>query len=120
MPCLFARKARPPSAAHQGAGRAEMLVVRLAVVEDVAAEAGLTELRIVGGQVCGTKRFNYTTGVVVGLGPMSYGRRYCYEHEADARAALGGREAGGRPPGLWIKRNGAGIEFLNPAFCESS
>jgi len=55
--------------------------------------------------------------VVVGLDAVGYQRRYCYEHAADARAALMAWDGNGHPSGPWIKCKGAGIDLLNPNFC---
>jgi len=55
--------------------------------------------------------------VVVGLDDVGYQRRYCYEHQLAARAALLAWDGRGHPPGPWIKCKGAGIDLLNPAFC---
>ncbi|MBB3180956.1 hypothetical protein FHW64_005395 [Variovorax sp. Sphag1AA] len=68
------------------------------------------------GEVCAIKKFNFTTAVVVGLHAQGYERRYCYEHAADARAALAAWDGRGHPGGPWIKCKGAGIDLLNPAF----
>ncbi|MBU7572548.1 MAG: hypothetical protein KAF64_04270 [Hydrogenophaga sp.] len=63
------------------------------------------------------KQFNYTTAVVVGLDDVGYQRRYCYEHRADAQAALSAWDGREHPSGPWIKCKGAGIDLLNPDFC---
>ena len=73
------------------------------------------ELQLVGTLVCGLHRYNFTTGLVVGLTMDSYDRRYCYEHADDALAALKAWDGHGHPGGPWIKCKGAGIELLNPA-----
>jgi hypothetical protein len=80
------------------------------------AAAGYSDLRTLGRVVCGIKRFNFTTALVVGLDATGYQRRYCYEHEADARAALLQWTGDGHPGGPWIKCKGAGIDLLNPAW----
>lgn len=82
----------------------------------VLLEAGYSDLRNLGREVCGIKRFNFTTAVVVGLDFAGYQRRYCYEHEADARAALLAWDGEGHPSGPWIKCKGAGIDLLNQAW----
>jgi len=76
---------------------------------------GYRELCERDGKWCGIHRFNFTTGLVVGLDPAGYERRYCYEHEADAFQALAVWDGRGHPGGPWIKCKGAGIELLNPA-----
>lgn len=80
------------------------------------AVAGYSDLRTLGRVVCGIKRINFTTALVVGLDATGYQRRYCYEHEADARAALLQWTGDGHPGGPWIKCKGAGIDLLNPAW----
>lgn len=49
---------------------------------------GYTEIRTLLDQVCALKHFNFTTAVVVGVDELGYQRRYCYEHRAEAQAAL--------------------------------
>ena len=78
--------------------------------------SGYTDLRVVDGVLCAVRRFNFTTAILVGLDPVGYERRYCYEHRADARAALAAWDGREHPPGPWIKCKGAGIDLLNPAF----
>lgn len=78
--------------------------------------AGYSDLRTLGREVCGIKRFDFTTAVVVGLDASGYQRRYCYEHDAVARAALLLWDGEGHPDGPWIKCKGAGIDLLNPAW----
>lgn len=79
------------------------------------ADRGYREVRPLQGQFCGLLPFMYTTGLVVGLGDSGYQRRYCYEHLADARAALEAWDGADHPPGPWIKCKGPGIDLLNPA-----
>jgi hypothetical protein len=78
--------------------------------------SGYTDLRALQGQVCAVKQFNFTTAVVVGLDDVGYQRRYCYEHRADAEAALATWDGLEHPSGPWIKCKGAGIDLLNPNF----
>ena len=75
---------------------------------------GYTDLRTVAGQQCGIYPFAFTFGLMVGLDAHGYSRRYCYEHEADARAALLAWDGAGHPSGPWIKVKGCGIDQLNP------
>jgi hypothetical protein len=77
---------------------------------------GYCQIRVVGATVCAFRRFNFTTGLVVGLSFEGYERRYCYEHAADALAALAAWDGQGHPGGPWIKCKGAGIDLLNPSF----
>ncbi|MDQ7958953.1 MAG: hypothetical protein RET84_23760 [Pseudomonadota bacterium] len=67
------------------------------------------------GQICALKDFVFTTGLMVGLDPIGYRLRYCYEHAREAREALAAWDGEGHPGGPWIKCKGAGIELLNPA-----
>lgn len=78
------------------------------------SEQGYSEFRWIGHQLCGLHRYNFTTGLVVGLSWEGYGRRYCFEHAHDARLALVAWDGNGHPAGPWIKCKGAGIDFLNP------
>lgn len=64
--------------------------------------------------LCAIRKMLYTWAIVVGLTAEGYERRYCYEHEADARAALGAWHGEGHPGGPWIKCKGVGIDLLNP------
>ena len=61
--------------------------------------SGYTDLRVLGGVLCAVRRFNFTTAILVGLDPVGYERRYCYEHGADARAALAAWNGREHPPG---------------------
>lgn len=75
---------------------------------------GYQHLRVVDDLVCCVQRFNFTYGLVVGIDYQGYERRYCYEHEYTARAALDAWDGRGHPTGPWIKCKGAGIDLLNP------
>ena len=77
---------------------------------------GYDGLRTIGEVICGLRRFNYTTAIVVRLDESGYERRYCFEHMEDARAALAEWDGKGHPGGPWIKCKGAGIDLLNPDF----
>ncbi|MDM0110220.1 hypothetical protein QTH97_35385 [Variovorax sp. J22R24] len=78
--------------------------------------SGYTDLRVIEGVQCAVRRFNFTTAIVVDIDPVGYQRRYCYEHGADARAALAAWDGREHPPGPWIKCKGGGVDLLNPAF----
>lgn len=80
------------------------------------SQEGYTSLRRLGGQLCGLQGYNFTCALVVGLEAQGYGRRYCYESDAEAAEAIRVWDGEGHPPGPWIKCKGAGIELLNPAF----
>lgn len=77
---------------------------------------GYTDIRLLDDQICAVLQFAYTTAVVVGVGDVGYHRRYCYEHRADATAALANWDGREHPPGPWIKCKGGGIELINPEF----
>ena len=50
---------------------------------------GYEGLRVCGASgLCAIKQFNFTWGVIVGMDPVSYDRRYCYERCDDAASAL--------------------------------
>lgn len=53
-----------------------------------------------------------TTGLVVGLTASGYERRYCYEHEIDARKALASLDGAGHIGGPWIKCKGLASIYL--------
>lgn len=86
-------------------------------LSEALLRSGYTDLRVLQGQVCAVKQFNFTTAVVVGLDDVGYQRRYCYEHRVDAEAALVAWDGLEHPSGPWIKCKGAGIDLLNPNFC---
>jgi hypothetical protein len=90
------------------------LLFNASPLHDLLVSQGYTDLRSVGASLCGLSRFVYTTGLVAGLTAEGYERRYCYEHETDARAALLTLDGCGHPSGPWIKCKGAGIDLLNP------
>ena len=77
---------------------------------------GYSDFKLVNGKLCGLLPFVFTTGLIVGLEPMGYDHRYCFEHEHDARNALMAWTGDGHPSGPWIKLKGIGIDLLNPEF----
>ena len=84
---------------------------------EALAEQGFTDLTVRGhAGLCGLKGFNFTWGLVVNFEPFGHERRYCYEREEQARAALRAWDGEGHPPGPWIKCKGARVELLNPEF----
>jgi hypothetical protein len=92
------------------------------VASDLGPEAihalraqGFSDIVMRQGQICALKDFVFTTGLMVGLDPIGYRLRYCYEHAHEARAALAAWDGEGHPGGPWIKCKGAGVELLNPA-----
>ena len=98
------------------AGRRSQGTCSTAELEAFLASQGYVQLRVIGTAVCGLHRLSFTTGLVVGLNFEGYERRYCYEHAADALAALAAWDGQEHPGGPWIKCKGAGIDLLNPSF----
>lgn len=82
---------------------------------DALRAQGYSDIGVRAKALCTIKDFNFTTAVVVGLGPVGYERRYCFEHGREARQALGAWDGRGHPGGPWIKCKGAGVDLLNPA-----
>ena len=78
--------------------------------------SGYSDIRSTRGLLCAILQFNVTTALVVGLDEAGYQRRYCYEHRADARAALSVWDGRDHPSGPWIKCKGPGLDLLNSAF----
>lgn len=68
---------------------------------------------------CGLQSFVYTWGLVVGMTPGGYERRYCYENFSDALEGLRTWSGANHPAGPWIKCKGAGIDLLNPALTDA-
>ncbi len=77
-------------------------------------QQGYHSFRQVGNTLCCLCRMNFTHALIVGIDVIKYRYRYCYEFESDAAAALASWNGEGHPTGPWIKRNGAGIDELNP------
>lgn len=75
---------------------------------------GYLRPRRIGVRWCALLRLNFTIGLVVGIDSFGHSVRYCFEHAADAAAALAAWDGEGHPPGPWIKAKGAGIDLLNP------
>lgn len=80
------------------------------------AASGYTDACVLQNQMCALKAFPFTTAVVVGVDLIGYERRYCYEHRADAQAALAAWDGHGHPSGPWIKCKGTGIDLFNPEY----
>jgi len=49
---------------------------------------GYQNLRLVNGRWCGTMRFMYTVGVVLGLDDSGYTNRFCFDTEQNAALFL--------------------------------
>ncbi|WP_198157047.1 hypothetical protein [Aquincola tertiaricarbonis] len=79
-----------------------------------------TDLVLKAGVVCALQPFAFTTALAVAVNKNGYQRRYCYEHEHDARAALAAWDGTGHPGGPWIKCKGVGVDLLNPAWSTSA
>jgi hypothetical protein len=78
-------------------------------------EHGYTDLvELHNGELAGVLKFMFTYGVMVGLYPLGYRTRYCFEHYEDALSALQAWDGVDDPGGPWIKRKGD-VEYLNPA-----
>ncbi len=75
-----------------------------------------SDVRDLSGQICAIQQFAFTWAVVVGLTGVGYQRRYCFEHEEDAREALEQWDGQDHPGGPWIKCKGVGVDLLNPSF----
>jgi len=100
---------------HMTAGQLHLFDHRDQLWLDALTAQGYSGICERNGLLCAIHRFTYTTAIVVGLDPAGYQRRYCFEHEEDARRALATWDGEGHPDGEWIKCKGAGIDLLNPA-----
>ncbi|MNL15574.1 hypothetical protein D3C87_1365680 [compost metagenome] len=105
-----------PASANRSSARQTRKAAAASWLVEALSSSGCTDICVLQGQVCAVKQFNYTTAVVVGLDDVGYQRRYCYEHRADAQAALAAWDGCEHPSGPWIKCKGAGIDLLNPDF----
>lgn len=86
-----------------------------AELEAIFTASGYHEVkRVSNGVLCVIFKFNFTFGLVAGLELDGYSRRYCYEHEEDAKTALNQWDGKDHPSGPWIKCKGAGLDLLNP------
>jgi len=74
------------------------------VLTDVLEVEGYHRCRqLPSGVVIGVMPMFVTCGLFVGIDRTGYSRRYCYEHAADAIAAVDAWDGVGDPPGPWIK-----------------
>jgi hypothetical protein len=101
--------------------RKEMAKLSITAQEQAAyARDGYSHLKqLRDGKVAAILRFNFTWGLMVGVNPAGYERRYCYEYSADAARALEDWDGKDHPDGPWIKckgvmPNGQGVDLLNP------
>jgi len=89
-----------------------------ATIESICKENNYTHLRNINGAWCALHQFMFTTGLIVDIGKWAYVKRYCYEHSADAAAALAEWDGNDHPSGPWIKCkgtiNGEYVDLLNP------
>lgn len=60
--------------------------------------------RLDTGELAGVMDYVFTAGIVVGLDPVGWRTRYCYESRPIAEAALEAWDGHGDPPGPWIKQ----------------
>jgi hypothetical protein len=80
---------------------------------------GFYGLRLVKGTILGMQRYLTTVAIVVEIKERGYGRRYCYQVQAEATEALRVYDnPGEHPTGNWVKLkgifNGKGVDMLNP------
>jgi hypothetical protein len=71
---------------------------------DALAAQGYSAICERNGHLCAIRRFNFTIAIVVGMDPAGYQRRYCFEHEEDARQGLAAWDGKDHPGGAWIHR----------------
>lgn len=64
---------------------------------DALRAQGYSDLCVRAGSLCAINDFNFTTAIVVGLDPVGYERRYCFEHGHEAREALAAWDGQGHP-----------------------
>lgn len=65
---------------------------------------------------CALTACPFATAVVVDVDLIGYERRYCYEHQADAQAALAAWDGRSHPSGPCVKCKGTGIDLFNPEY----
>ncbi len=80
---------------------------------------GYYNIKELHGKLVGLLSFALTTGLVVGIDRTGYSRRYCYEFEDEAKAALEAMDNHAEhPSGNWIKCKGTykglPVDLLNP------
>lgn len=86
------------------------------VTAEQARELGYFIAReLPSGKTAAVRPMFYTWGLFVGLDPVGYEVRYCYEDGGIALAALMEWDGEGDPPGPWVKKKGSGFDMLNPA-----
>ena len=74
---------------------------------------GYTNIREIGGKVYGLRKFLFSTELYVGLHASGYEKRYAYEYEAEARAALQHCD-GKAAPGFHYFLEGGPAHSLDP------
>jgi hypothetical protein len=88
-------------------------------LEDFAVMGYQHVRQLANGEVAALYPMIYTTGLLVGLDDSGYNRRYCYERQSDAFAALMKWDGQGDPPGPWLKqKGGVGGERLGPGLTD--
>ncbi len=60
--------------------------------------------RLATGELAGVYDYLYTAGLVVGIDPVGWRTRFCYETRFQAEQALEQWDGRGDPPGNWIKQ----------------
>lgn len=65
------------------------------------------------GEVAGLQRMIFTVALMVGLDPVGYRTRFCYQRAAEAIEAISVWDGLGDPPGYWITEKGR-TERHNP------
>ena len=82
---------------HDMSGLAQILSLETNFLELAVADQrlvsklmvyGYQNLRLVNGAWCGTQRFIYTVGVVMGLDESGYKNRFCFDTEQNAALFL--------------------------------
>jgi hypothetical protein len=89
------------------------------MTEDEARELGyLMARQLPDGTWIALQRMAYTIALMVGLDPVGYESRYCYEHLGDAFLDYATWDGSGDPPGPWVKHKGWHGDRLNPRLKE--
>ena len=60
--------------------------------------------QMANGELAGIQDYMFTAGVVIGIDPVGWRTRFCYETRAEAEQTLAAWDGNGDPPGNWIKQ----------------